>query len=55
MVFDGMGSANDFIDCSKNTLKTIDFRVENSRGELINLHGQEISFSIIFDILNTNS
>ena len=55
MVFDGMSSSNDFLDCSKQTLKTIQFRIENSRGDLINLHNQEISFSIIFDILNINS
>ena len=55
MIFDGMSSSNDFLDCSKQTLKTIQFRIENSRGDLINLHNQEISFSIIFDILNINS
>ena len=55
MVFDGMTSSNDFLDCSKQTLRNIEFTIENSRGELINLHGQEVSFSIIFDILNKNS
>ena len=55
MVFDGMSSSNDFLDCSKQTLKTISFRIENSNGDLINLHNQHISFSIIFDILNVNS
>ena len=55
MVFDGMTSSNDFLDCSKQTLQNLEFRIENSRGEVINLHGQEISFSIIFDILNINS
>jgi len=55
MVFDGISSSNDFLDCSKQTLKTIQFRVENSKGDLINLHNQECSFSIIFDILNVNS
>ena len=55
MVFDNMTSSNDFLDCSKQTLKNIEFSIENSRGEIINLHGQEVSFSIIFDILNINS
>ena len=55
MVFDSMTSSNDFLDCSKQTLKNIEFSIENSRGEIINLHGQEVSFSIIFDILNINS
>ena len=55
MVFDNMTSSNDFLDCSKQTLKNIEFSIENSKGESINLHGQEVSFSIIFDILNINS
>ena len=55
MIFDGITSSNDFLDCSKQTLQNLEFRIENSRGEIINLHGQEISFSIIFDILNKNS
>ena len=55
MVFDNISSSNDFLDCSKQTLRNIEFTIENSRGELINLHGQEVSFSIIFDILNKNS
>ena len=55
MIFDSMTSSNDFLDCSKQTLRNIEFTIENSRGELINLHGQEVSFSIIFDILNKNS
>ena len=55
MIFDGMSSSNDFLDCSKQTLQNLEFRVENSRGDVINLNGQNISFSIIFDVLNKNS
>ena len=55
VIFDGMSSSNDFIDCSKQTLKNIEFTLDNVHGQRINLHGQEVSFSIIFDILNKNS
>ena len=55
VIFDGMTSSNDFLDCSKQTLKNIEFTLDNVHGQRINLHGQEVSFSIIFDILNKNS
>ena len=54
VIFDGMSSSNDFIDCSKQTLKNIEFTLDNVHGQRINLHGQEVSFSIIFHILNRN-
>ena len=55
VIFDGMTSSNDFLDCSKQTLKNIEFTLDNVHGQRINLHGQEVSFSIIFDLLNKNS
>ena len=55
MIFDGMSSSNDFLDCSKQTLRNLEFTIDNVHGQSINLHGQEVSFSIIFDILNKNS
>ena len=55
VIFDGMSSSNDFLDCSKQKLKNIEFTVDNVHGQRINLHGGEVSFSIIFDILNKNS
>jgi hypothetical protein len=55
VIFDGVSSSNDFIDCSKQILKNIEFTLDNVHGQRINLHGGEVSFSIIFDILNKNS
>ena len=55
MVFDSMTSSNDFLDCSKQTLRNIEFTIDNVHGQRLNLHGQEVSFSIIFDLLNKNS
>jgi len=55
MIFDNMMSTNDFLDCSKQTLKNIEFTLSDVHGERINLHGQEVSFSIIFDLINKNS
>ena len=55
MIFDGMSSSNDFLDCSKQALRNIEFTLDNVHGQRLNLHGQEVSFSIIFDKLNKNS
>ena len=55
MVFDSMTSSNDFLDCSKQTLRNIEFTIDDVHGQRLNLHGQEVSFSIIFDLLNKNS
>ena len=54
VIFDGMTSSKYFLDCSKQTLKNIEFTIDNVHGQRINLHGQEVSFSIIFDLLNKN-
>ena len=41
-------TVNDFGDCSNQTLRTINFDLKDSRGNHINLHGNNWSFSIIF-------
>jgi hypothetical protein len=55
IIFDNMLSPNDFLDCSKQTLKNIEFTLSDVHGNRINLHGQDVSFSIISDLLNQNS
>ena len=39
---------NDFGDCSNQTLRTINFQLKDSKGNDINLHGNNWSFSVIF-------
>ena len=41
-------TGNDFGDCSNQTLRTIKFDLKDSKGNHINLHGNHLSFSIIF-------
>ena len=41
-------TGNDFGDCSNQTLRTIKFDTKYSKGNHINLHGNHLSFSIIF-------
>jgi hypothetical protein len=48
MIFDQVLTGNDFGDCSKQKLRTIGFELKDSRGNYINLHGSNLSFSIVF-------
>ena len=54
MIFDQVMAGNDFLDCSRQTLKTIEFHFKDVNGNLIPFHGSNVSFSIIFDQLNPN-
>jgi hypothetical protein len=47
-IFDQVLTSNDFGDCSKQTLRTIKFDLKDSRGNYIQSHGSNLSFSIIF-------
>lgn len=47
-IFDQTVVGIDYLDCSKQTLSRIGFRLNNVFGERINLHGQHWSFSIVF-------
>ena len=55
MVFDNVNTSNDFMDCSKLSLKTLEFQLRDNRHRLIKLHSSTVSFSLIFDVLNLNS
>ena len=48
LIIDSVVSNHDKIDVSRQTLKTLEFRLTNVRGQVINLHGSHISFSLIF-------
>ena len=55
MIFDNLMATNDFLDCSKQTLKTLEFHIKDVEGNFINFHGHHVNFSIIFDLMNTNT
>jgi hypothetical protein len=48
MIFDQTVLYNDYNDCSQQTLKTIDFQLKTSRGDIVPLHGVDISLSVVF-------
>ena len=39
---------NDWIDVSNRSLKRLRFRITGSRGKTVNLHGQNVSFTLLF-------
>ena len=49
MIFSTVTSSSDYLDCSRQTLKTISFELKDAHGKIINLHGANLSFSIVFD------
>jgi len=49
MVFNNVTSANDFLECGKAIWKTLEFHLLDVNSNYINLHGLDISFSLILD------
>ena len=49
MILDQNSSPNDYLNCSRQSLRTIEFHLKDSRGRYINLHGMHVSFSILFN------
>ena len=49
MIIDQFLAPNDYLDCSRMTMKTLEFHVRDGRGRYVNLHGAHISFSIVFN------
>jgi len=53
MIFSNVSSSNDYLDCSRQTLKTLQFELKDANGNTIPLHGSHVSFSIVFDKYST--
>ena len=51
MIHNNQITGLDYIDVSKQTLKTINFKIVTVDGKTVPLHGAHVSFSIIFDLL----
>ena len=52
MIIDQNSNTIDFLNCSRQTLRTLEFNLKDSRGRFVDLHGMNISFSIVFHRLN---
>ena len=52
MVVDQVMSTNDFLNCSRQMLRTLEFHLRDGRGREIDLKGMYITFSIVFNKYN---
>ena len=52
MIVDQYMSTNDFLDCSKQTLRTLEFHLRDRRGNEIHLNGMCMTFSIVLNKYN---
>ena len=50
MILDDVRSGMDTLDCSKQSLKRLEFQLTDERGNEVDLHHHDISFSLIFNI-----
>ena len=50
MIFDGASNGYDYLQLSKRSLRRLDFRLEDSYGNVMNLNGNHWSFSLIFQL-----
>ena len=55
MTFNNSIVSDDFLDCSRLTLRTLEFILTDSAGNEIPFHGSFCSFSILFDQMDKNT
>ena len=51
LIYDKITSSSDYIDVSRQILRTLKFQLKDSLGNVINLHGANMSFSLVFEIM----
>ncbi len=48
MIIDRVVSQHDYLECGAQNLRTLEFNLRDAKGNYIPLHGENISFSIVF-------
>jgi hypothetical protein len=48
ILYDTLLNAEDYVDVSRQTLRSLNFKLVDVYGNTVNLHGQKFSFSLIF-------
>ena len=48
LIYDQAVLGMDYLDCSNQTVRIIDFKLKEHNGDVVNLHGGRVSFFIIF-------
>ena len=52
VVFSGGSIAHEYIECSRQTWKTLEFTLEDVNGNIIDLNDNPVSLSIILSTIN---
>ena len=55
VIFDQTVTGMDYLDCSRQTLSRVSFQLRDIFGNIIPLHGNHISFSIVFSRIQNGS
>ena len=55
MIIDNAMSGNDFMDASRVSLKQLEFMLLQEDGEVVLLHEANISFPLVFDIMDAKA
>lgn len=53
-IVDQLMSTNEFLDCSRQTLQTLEFHLKTAKGKYVPLHGAHVSFSLVFNKYNAD-
>lgn len=51
IITDAYANTDDYLDCSKHAIRVLDFRICDVYGNVLNLHGGHVSFSILFKLI----
>ena len=50
IISDYIRSSEDLLDCSKQSLRRLEFRFSDEAGNDLDMNGQDVSFSIVFSL-----
>ena len=50
IISDYIRSSEDLLDCSKQSLRRLEFRFSDEAGNDLDLNGHDVSFSIVFSL-----
>ena len=50
MIIDRYSTPNDYLDCSRSTLRTLEFNIRSSKGHYVPMHDANVSFTLVFSV-----
>jgi hypothetical protein len=55
LIIDNAMTGSDYVSCERITMKQLEFRLSQEDGKVVPLHGANISFSLVFGVMDTKS